>query len=50
MRSVLTTLAELAGIWCVVIGVTALVGGPVLEVGAISGGLGLVVLGVSESP
>jgi hypothetical protein len=50
MRSVLTTAAELIGLWLVVVAICALVGGPVAEVAALAGGLALIVLGVTEAP
>lgn len=49
MRTTLTTLAELVGLWFVVLGICSLVGGPLPEVASIAGGLALVVFGVSES-
>lgn len=50
MRNVLTTLAELGGIWLVAMGITAAISGPTLVVGLIFGGLCVAYAGFSERP
>ena len=49
MRSVLTTAAEILGAWLIVVSGVALANGPTLEVAGLAGGLGLILLGVSEA-
>jgi hypothetical protein len=50
MRDTLTTVAELVGIWCVVVGVAAALGVALAPVALVAAGAGLVAGGWLERP